>query len=83
MKYRGKHEIYQAMLETCNDSLGANRTRIMYGAELSWGQVQDYMDSVINKGLIEERKKRYFLTQKGRETLNILIDLHELLHDGP
>jgi predicted transcriptional regulator len=83
LKYRGRQQIYQDILESCNNELGTNRTNIMYKGMMSYGQMKDYMDDVLEKGLVEERKKRFFLTDRGREALSLLNELEMVFGDGP
>jgi predicted transcriptional regulator len=82
MKYRGRQEIYQDILETCNNYDGVNRTHIMYEGMMSFGQLKEYMADVLDKGLVVERKKKFYLTDKGREALVILNRLEEVFGNG-
>jgi predicted transcriptional regulator len=72
MNRRSRLEIYLAILETVAEGVG-KPTRIMYRANLSWARMQEYIQSLINQGLLVEKgtgKKRYELTEKGFRVLN-------------
>ena len=56
-------------------------THIMYKANLSWTMMQLYTDSLIRKGLVvfeeSEGKKRYRLTEKGRQIMQQYLSIKE------
>jgi predicted transcriptional regulator len=56
-------------------------THIMYKANLSWTIMQIYTDSLIRKGLVlfeeSEGKKRYRLTEKGRQIMQQYLSIKE------
>lgn len=56
-------------------------THIMYKANLSWTVMQLYTDSLIGKGLVlfeeSEGKKRYRLTEKGRQIMQQYLSIKE------
>jgi predicted transcriptional regulator len=56
-------------------------THIMYKANLSWTIMQLYTDSLIRKGLVvfeeSEGKKRYRLTEKGRQVMQQYLSIKE------
>jgi len=56
-------------------------THIMYKANLSWTIMQIYTDSLIRKGLVvfeeSEGKKRYRLTDKGRQVMQQYLSIKE------
>jgi len=65
MKYRSRTEIVSMMLEAANG--GATKTRIMYKAFLSYGQLKEYLSVLIENNLIEylEVYKHTKLLKKG------------------
>lgn len=71
MKYRSRTDISAHILEiaasTTNSVSGATKTRIMYGAFLSYFQLQDYLNILMEKGLLEfvPENKKYRTTQEG------------------
>lgn len=56
-------------------------THIMYKANLSWSIMQVYMDALITKSLIvpelADGKKRYKVSQKGREVIQQYLSIKE------
>jgi predicted transcriptional regulator len=69
MKYRSRLDITAEILAVAND--GALKTRIMYVAYLSYGQVKEYIATLIENGLLEfdAKQKVYKTTDRGREFL--------------
>ena len=64
VKYRSRAEIISAILQAANG--GATRTRIMYGAYLSYSQVTEYLELMVSKDLLryDSMNKVYGLTEK-------------------
>jgi len=60
---------------------GATKTRIMYGAYLSYAQVKEYLSFLIEKDLIrrEEGSGIYKLTQKGVQLLRVYEDISDMI----
>ena len=62
---------------------GAIKTKIMYGANLSFAQLSDYLLYLIENGLIEESmiegKEGYLITQKGLGFLKRYRELANML----
>jgi len=52
-------------------SVRARKTRIMYGANLSFRQVQKYLNTLLNNGLLEHVDSGYLVTEAGREFLSL------------
>ena len=65
MKYRSRTDIIAMILRAAVN--GATKTRIMYGAYLSYAQVKEYLSFLIEKNLIsyEEGTGLYKLTETG------------------
>jgi predicted transcriptional regulator len=78
MKYRSRTEIVSAMLRIANR--GATKTRIMYGAYLSYAQVMEYLRYLQENELVKYEAGRglYTLTSKGMEFLRACDKLEEL-----
>jgi len=80
----------RSRLEICLDVLekisqGVSKpTNIMYKCNLSWRPLQEILNSLNNRGLIEEVKennrKYYMVTRRGKETLFYLRKLIQTLH---
>jgi len=45
---------------------GANKTQIVYGANLNFDIANKYLDMLQNKGLIEQNGDMYLTTDKGK-----------------
>ena len=65
MKYRSRTDIVSQILEAANG--GTTKTKIMYGAYLSYAQLKEYLSVLVENGLIEYQKteQKYRTTQKG------------------
>ena len=79
MKYRSKTEIIVAMLETAASGR-VNKTRIMYGALLSFNQLKGYLPLLIDEGLLEVDKTNgtFKTTPKGMHFLQICTEMDTL-----
>jgi predicted transcriptional regulator len=65
---RGRTEIIRDILQsTIDESLGARKTKIMYKTFLSYGQASNYLNILINNGLLEHDlvNQRFRITKKG------------------
>ena len=79
MKYRSRTDIIAMILQAAIN--GATKTRIMYGAYLSYAQVKEYLSFLIEKDLIryEEGSAIYKLTQKGVQLLRVYEDISDMI----
>lgn len=79
MKYRSRSEIIAMILQAANK--GATKTRIMYGAYLSYAQVQEYLGFLQQKELLsyEEGTHLYKLTEKGLHYLSAFDKINEII----
>jgi predicted transcriptional regulator len=79
MKYRSRTEIVSMMLEAANG--GATKTRTMYKAFLSYGQLKEYLSVLIENNSIEylEGIQSYKTTEKGLNLLKMHNEIGELL----
>jgi predicted transcriptional regulator len=85
---RSRLEIYLDVLWAIKKGI-SKPTRVMYEANLSWGPLQDILDSLVSKGLVEEfdvkhiRDKRsnvgYRLTQKGDNVVRYFRDASKMI----
>jgi predicted transcriptional regulator len=82
MKYRSRSEIIAMILQAANK--GATKTRIMYGAYLSYAQVQEYLGFLQQKELIsyEEGTHLYKLTEKGLHYLTAFDQINDIISIG-
>ena len=79
MKYRSRTDIIAMILQAVIN--GATKTRIMYGAYLSYAQVKEYLSFLMEKELIryEEGSAIYKLTQKGVQLLRVYEDISDMI----
>ncbi len=73
-KYRSKLRIYADILGTIDKEGGKSRTtRLLYGANLPHDRLKEYLDQLLQRGLVqevvEEDHSAYHLTQSGVQFL--------------
>ena len=75
MKYRSRTDIVSQILETANG--GTSKTKIMYGAFLSYTQLVEYLDTLMANGLLEHdaAQHKYRTTEKGRKFLKVCAQM--------
>jgi predicted transcriptional regulator len=80
MKYRSRTDIIAMILQSSMNG-GASKTHLMYGAYLSYAQIQEYLEFLIAKALItrEEGTQLYKLTEKGLHFLRTYSEISSLL----
>jgi predicted transcriptional regulator len=80
MKYRSRTEIIAAILRVAHGS-GATKTRIMYGAYLSYSQLVEYLNFLTKRDLLfqEEGTSMFKLTQKGIDFLRTMDRVQNML----
>jgi predicted transcriptional regulator len=75
-KNRCSLDIVQAMLSIASSR--SRKTRIMYGANLSFHQVKKYLSFLLKSGLLEnDVDSGYLITEEGREFLSLYEDYLE------
>ena len=79
MKYRSRTDIVTQILDAAS-GYGANKTRIMYKAYLSYAQLKEYLSILIANGLLEENQaeKLYKTTEKGMKFMRVYSHMGEL-----
>ena len=79
MKYRSRTEIVSNILDATNG--GATKTKIMYIAFLSYGQLKEYLSILIENNLIEylDGTNKFKTTEKGLNFLKMHNQIEELL----
>jgi predicted transcriptional regulator len=79
MKYRSRSEIIAMILQSANN--GATKTRIMYGAYLSYAQVKEYLEFLMAKELLryEQGTQLYRLTEKGMHFLRAFDQISDMM----
>lgn len=77
---RNKYDIIASVLRIARN--GATKTRIMYYGNLSFQLRKEYLDTLIELGLVEtdgEKGNIYRTTKKGLTYLSIFVALKKLL----
>jgi predicted transcriptional regulator len=79
MKNRGRTEMLAAMLEVAKGKV--TKTKIMYIAFLSFGQLNEYLSILIENNLLEylDGTNKFKTTEKGLFFLKIHNEIGELL----
>jgi predicted transcriptional regulator len=79
MKYRSKTEIVGNILDAANG--GTTKTKLMYKAFISYGQLKEYLTILIENNLIEylDGARRFKTTEKGLNYLKVYNEMGELL----
>jgi predicted transcriptional regulator len=79
MRNRGRTEIVGSILDAANG--GITKTKIMYKAFLSYGQLKEYLSLLIKNNLLEylDGTQTYKTTEKGLNLLKVHNEIRELL----
>ena len=80
MKYRSRTDIIAAMLRSSVPD-GVRKSRMMYSAFISYGQVEEYMEFLLGRGLLVQKKDRYYPSEKGLRFLHLWEEIEGLV--GP
>jgi predicted transcriptional regulator len=80
MKYRSRTDIFATILELATEK-GIGKTKIMYVAFLSYNQINNFLNLLIDHGLLEydETQRFYRTTKKGFQYLELYRQMEELL----
>jgi predicted transcriptional regulator len=82
MLKRSKHVIISEILDICKD--GANKTRIVYQANLNFRTVDPYIDLLIKNNLLEVKQEKnvlYETTDKGKKMLDDFKQINSQLSE--
>jgi predicted transcriptional regulator len=79
MKYRSRTDIIAMILQAA--TTGATKTRIMYGAYLSYAQVKEYLSFLLERDLIryEEGSRLYKLSERGLKVLEAYEGISDMI----
>lgn len=77
MKYRSRVDIIAEILQAAMK--GASKARLMYGAYLSYAQLQEYLEFVMQKELLIYEDGIYRLSSKGLHFLNVYDEIAEVV----
>ena len=69
-KKRSRYEIVHDILDQCQN--GAKKTWVMYRANLSYDLTTNYLNDLVKRGLIENKEGLYYITDKGKQLLEVL-----------
>ena len=85
-KYRSRIEIVSLILGILSKG-PATKTRLMYGAYLSYTQSNNYLDYLLSRGLIATEQRGgqpvYCLTERGLRVLQVSETMSDLLQPPP
>ncbi|MPZ06378.1 MAG: hypothetical protein GEU26_08180 [Nitrososphaeraceae archaeon] len=78
-KYRNRTEIIASVLEAVK-GVGANKTRIMFTAYLSYEQLKEYLNELLGKELLayDFHTRTYYITPKGSKFLELYAELEKV-----
>ncbi len=80
---RSRWEIIEDMLAVLTEEKSVKKTRIMQRAYLNWGNLQKYLDFLVEGNFMAECNNpgagSYAITEKGRELLKRLKNVKEIL----
>ena len=79
-KYRNRTEIIASVLEAAKDD-GVSKTRIMFTAYLSYEQLNEYLDELLEKELMvyDLHSRIYNITHKGSKFLELYSELEKVV----
>jgi predicted transcriptional regulator len=81
MKYRSRVDIIAAMLEIAKE--GTIKTRIMFGASLSFTQLKEYTTFLIELGLMERSEAGlHRTTEKGLKFLHMYREIDHMVPEA-
>ena len=89
MKNRSRNEIIATILEIVSSGGATTRTKIMYGAFLSYNQLNEYLSFLIEIDLIVPLKSKtnssssssplFKITERGTHFLNVYNQINEMI----
>ena len=80
---RRKNEIMSQILSICKE--GANKTRVVYRANLNFKTANSFLELLIKNDLLEVKRRRYLTyetTKKGESLLASINEVNDLLYDN-
>lgn len=79
---RDRIQIMEDILRAADDPRGALKTHLVYGANLNFMRLEQYLGFLLENKLLENKMtevERYYLTTKGREFLSQLNETRSYL----
>ncbi|MBN1235564.1 MAG: winged helix-turn-helix domain-containing protein [Methanotrichaceae archaeon] len=77
---RSRPEIISEILGICRN--GANKTRIVYQANLNFKTINPYLQLLVKNNLIESDQGKYKTTEKGAVLLENINQVNDQLYDN-
>ena len=70
---RDRMQIIEDILRAAEDPRGALKTHLVYGSNLNFMRLENYLDFLLEKEMLEftNEGSKYFITGKGREFLKM------------
>jgi predicted transcriptional regulator len=80
VKYRSRNNIIRDILDAASDG-GVTRTKIMYKAYLSFGQLKEYLSVLTDNGLLsyDAHTQTFKITEKGLRLLDAYNQMHDMI----
>jgi predicted transcriptional regulator len=81
MKYRSRNNIFRDILDAASDGC-VTRTKIMYKAYLSFGQLKEYLSVLTDNGLLsyDTHTQTFKITEKGLRLLGAYNQMHDMIN---
>jgi len=77
-RYRGRLEIIRDILLVVKNRKKTKKTRVMYGANLSYKLLTEYLGVILSAGLLEYDGESYYtITDRGKKFLELCQDYEE------
>jgi predicted transcriptional regulator len=80
MKHRSRNNIIRDILDAASDG-GVTRTKIMYKAYLSFGQLKEYLSVLTDNDLLsyDTHTQTFKITEKGLRLLDAYNQMHDMI----
>jgi predicted transcriptional regulator len=80
MKHRSRNNIIRDILDAASGG-SATRTKIMYKAYLSFGQLKEYLSVLTDNGLLsyDTHTQTFKITEKGLRLLDAYNQMHDMI----
>ena len=76
---RSKQEIFSQILDICRN--GANKTRIVYQANLNFRTINPYLDLLTKNGLINVKKEQNLIYETTPRGLDLLDNFKQIQNE--
>ena len=81
MKYRSRNHIISEILDAANGGGNATKTKLMYKAYLSFGQIKEYLSVLTENDLLsyDAHTQTFKTTQRGLMFLKAYNQMHDMI----